>query len=331
MNATPSASSNMHNGLAAFQEYWFTIWMTGNVVCESAAALVGPVIALSTIVIMCMTKEGVAKSSRVYYVALAIADLIALMGFHFFVFFLDDDLRYLSANTVYVAIESNNPLCKYMQASIYFAEHADNWLYVVLCAERLVAVKFPIKARTLFSQCNATKVVLVIVVMAFPTACLSAIATGSVSYPSLGVTYCMMLPIPHLAFTYSMYNAITVYIVPTTLTVCASVVLTMAVTAGAREQRHLLQHVPQQRDAGLRGSLTVLIMAFAHCTIYLPMEILSVWFRFLLLHNTDPYVSVSVMYSYWLFVNISAFTHCQNLFIYIWRMQAVRKVAFCQR
>ena len=103
MNATGSANS-VSDSLGGFETYWFTVWMRGNAVCE-CAALLGPVIALSTIVIMCMTKEGVAKSARVYYVALAFADLIALTGFHLFVFYLDDDFRYMSDNTVYVAIE----------------------------------------------------------------------------------------------------------------------------------------------------------------------------------------------------------------------------------
>jgi hypothetical protein len=331
MNTTLRENSDIHDSLAAFQEYWYTVWMKGNVACESAVALLGPVIALSTIVIMCMTKEGVARSARVYYVSLAIGDLITLMGVHLFVFYLDEDLRYMSGNTVYLATGSNDALCKCMQASFYFADHVDNWLYVLLCAERLVAVNYPIKARTLFNQRNAIKVVLVIVLMASPTACLSALATGSIYYPSIGIAYCMMLPLPQLAFTYSLYNAITVYIVPTTLTLSASALLTVAVTAGVRTQRGLLQHVPHPQNTGLRGSLTVLIMAFAHCTIYLPLGILSVWFRILLLYNADSYLRVSVMYSYWLFLDISALTHCQNLFIYLWRIQAVRKIAFCQR
>lgn len=82
--------------LARFTNYWYNVWMLGNVVIECIAVPVGIVNCVGILVVMSLMKEGVAKSTRVYYLTLAVADILPITGYHLLLSFLDEDLRYLS-------------------------------------------------------------------------------------------------------------------------------------------------------------------------------------------------------------------------------------------
>lgn len=76
--------------------------------------------------------------------ALAVADLFSLLIFYGLEGFADFGLQYLTQGAFYLRIvNESNAICKTLRGFGYFWLHCSHWLYVLVNADRLLAVVIP--------------------------------------------------------------------------------------------------------------------------------------------------------------------------------------------
>lgn len=88
--------------------------------------------------------KGIRRKTRALFIALAVTDLYNLLVWYGVGAFADYGLRYLTHGAFYFrAFSENETVCKLFRGLGYFGIYCSHWLYVLVNADRLLAVVTP--------------------------------------------------------------------------------------------------------------------------------------------------------------------------------------------
>ena len=88
--------------------------------------------------------KGIGRTTRALITALALADIFNLILWYGLSGFADFGLNYLTNGTFYLrALYESDFVCKPLRGLGYFGLHCSHWLYVLVNADRLLAVLMP--------------------------------------------------------------------------------------------------------------------------------------------------------------------------------------------
>lgn len=121
---------------------------------------------LFSLVILIILKSGIGKTTKFLFILITIADIGNLTCFYGLNYIAIHSLNVLTGGRFYLSsVLENYIVCKSVRGVAFFTMHNLNWLYVLINAERLVAVCFPHQAKRLFSIQKCTLYVFLILVI----------------------------------------------------------------------------------------------------------------------------------------------------------------------
>ena len=97
-----------------------------------------------TLVVLLRMNKGMWYTTRGLFMALAVADLFNLLTHYGLEGFADFGLHYLTHGAFYLrCVNESDTVCKPLRGFGYFWLHCSHWLYVLVNADRLLAVLTP--------------------------------------------------------------------------------------------------------------------------------------------------------------------------------------------
>ena len=119
---------------------------------------------LFSLVILIVLKFGIGRTTKLLFILLTIADIGNLTLFYGLNYLATHSLKVLTnGRFCLTSVLENYFACKLVRGLAFFAMHNLNWLYVLINAERLVAVCFPHCSKYLFSVRKSKLYVLFVV------------------------------------------------------------------------------------------------------------------------------------------------------------------------
>lgn len=119
---------------------------------------------LFTLAALCGTRQGIGRTTRALFMALAITELYNLLMWYGLQGIADYGLHYLTHGNFYFrAISQNNIVCKTLRALGYFGVYCSHWLYVLVNIDRLLAVLTP--QRTNFYRSHRCLLMLIVLLL----------------------------------------------------------------------------------------------------------------------------------------------------------------------
>lgn len=116
---------------------------------------------ISSFYIFATLRSGIGAATKFLYISLTAIDLTANILYYGLNIFGDFGVSYLTTRNKdsYKITTFNNFTCKTLRGLGYFALHSLNWIYVLINLERIIAVRFPLIRKKLFSL-NKTKILI---------------------------------------------------------------------------------------------------------------------------------------------------------------------------
>ena len=97
-----------------------------------------------TLAALLSMRQGIGRTTRTLFMVLGIADLLNLLAWYSMAVFGEHGLRYLTHGEFYFrAINERDVACKTVRSIGFLTTHCSHWLYVLVNAERLLAVLLP--------------------------------------------------------------------------------------------------------------------------------------------------------------------------------------------
>jgi hypothetical protein len=280
------------------------------------------------IIVFCRMKDGVAKSVRIYYVELAVFGLIILFWYHLLNMDLENLLGWLLGFSIRI-ITANPIICKLDRILWYGSEWMCSWTYVILCAERVEAITYPLISRGKFTQKRALLTICGLAVSAIPLCVLIGVTFSAwlpFQYPPW---YCTStLQYPTLSVAVRILIAVGVYALPNCISLILNIVLMLIVLKTRRVRGNMTNNSDSMKNARkeTRGALTVVLMSLTHCTFFIPMGISATVYS---VCQTIPGVpAITIVQWFVALADISAFTalaHGANFILYFWRIASFRR------
>lgn len=286
-----SGSSSIYNGALNWFQLQEISWGLVHYITNSYVLLMICVLAiienLAIVVVISIIPSGVAKTARLYYLTLSYCE-IGNMFYYLLNVWSETGLKYLTQGNTFLPVVETNPVaCKALRGFTVFFPHVINWTYLLLNVERLVAIAYPLRARSRFNVHQNVFYIAILVVVGLLIYAFNAYVM-TISYTP------MLLGGPNTCFAdtssvwkavvHQAVNNIDVYIVPPALSACLAVALVVLIRRQLVARDKLLDHTGSKSDTGsasvtvsggasqsaIAGGVVAVTMSVVHAAIHLP-------------------------------------------------------------
>ncbi len=92
------------------------------------------------------------KTTKTYYITIAIGDLLSIFSFNILWVFFHDSLSYITSGAFSIELVASSLGCKILYNSWANAEALANYTAIAMSIEQIIALYFPLKARAFLSK-----------------------------------------------------------------------------------------------------------------------------------------------------------------------------------
>ena len=233
---------------------------------------------LTILYVLYHMKTGVGKSSRLYYVLLAIFNLCNIVLLYLANGWPTIGLRFATQGRFYLSATIYNEwACKILVNLFMPTDVLLMWTYVLLNTERVVAISSPLKAKGLFTVSRNLLYVAIVGALGV-VLMLYSITVQRIAYSPDVIGEIQCLPgsssLANIIF-YQICTNIGISTLPPALSLLLGVILFFIIRRQLAARSHLLNKTSQSNvtstsSSATTGGMVVLIMAFVHSTINLP-------------------------------------------------------------
>lgn len=253
---------------------------------------------LLIIMAFCRLKYAVGKSLRVYYIVLAISQLVNIVGSHLAAF-VDYEMQLLTDNAVYWPISNDDLACQVNKGLTYLGNHCTNWTYVAMNLERLISVSQPLRAKFKLTEKRAWFTSALICVTSSPLIVLTWFAFGSTAFPynspvcgaknKLGKLVVLVWRVLALVNVHFLPNLLALLLIVLVLWKLKQRVRVWSLeVASDRSGRH--------QRADHQATMTVILVSLVHCLFFVPSGVTAMYYTVLQQFSNDVVMSL-VMFS----------------------------------
>lgn len=295
--------------------------------CEPVLCAVSLIGNITVLIGMARVKHGFSRSVRFYYSMLAIGELLLVDGLYFVGDFLETGIAYLVSGGTYYPIltyDATDLSCKLLSALWLVSDNIAGYTLVCLGIERIIAVTWPLRAKTIltlrFSVLLETTIVLLANISFLPL-----LLMDYTLVPQYGCWYDYSLPYTRF---YIMLE-IVIPLLSSLLSLGFSAYLVVKLILSMLARRGL------SNSAGisareLSNIATLLFLDVAHVIVYIPDGIFY-WMYSLTVVNPDA-LNAALAFTLYRLANIFdellLVPHALTFFILFFRSGAFRK-ALC--
>lgn len=288
---------------------------------------------LLIIIAFVQLKNGVGKTLRFYYIALASCQIFIILSSQL-MNFLEYQLKVLTSDKFHVSISNMEVVCKLTKFFWQWSAHSQNWIYFAVNAERAISISSPLRSRALFTSSRACCAIACAVLTGLPLAILTLFVISHITVFT-GLPICGTngkLP-PAMVLTWRLYSMFSVQLLPNLLSLALNllVIITLRRIAQSRDQVFgQLSLRLQRRKAERHVTLTVTILSVINCCFYVPFGFLTLaetvarWYT----NEIEQAFALHVVSS--AFLSFAVVTVTTNVVFYYFRLRAFRLFVTCR-
>ena len=278
MNTTSVITSSLGNGLNWFSEqevawdnfHYITISYVVPVCC-----LVGFVENLAILAALYRMKTGLGESVRVYYAMLAVFNFFYLLTQHLLNAWFTAGLKFATQGKFYFSFTNENEwVCKVVKT--YYTPFAVlvMWTYVLLNIERVFAIRFPLRAKSIFTiRRTLTYVAIIGIIGVLLWIYFMSITTIVYTPMLIGPINCIAdsPSLVNLIFYDVLFNVAIFTLPPALSLVLGLMLLYFLKRQESVRSKLLVAHSSDRASSGATaGGVVVILMALFHALINLP-------------------------------------------------------------
>ena len=272
---------------------------------------------------------GVSQTTRIYYIILAILDIISLLTYHL-PQYTTWGLWFITNGKFSILIDASSDfVCALFNYLFYLSEGLANYYYLLFTIERLVAIRSPLLLKKYFSRSHSIAAILIIFTL--------LASAYLVIFWSYAIWYALCYPKIFEFFLMIILTGAIIpnsHLIPTVANAFMNVWLLISIRLAFKRRAELTSgrtELAAVKTKELSISITIAVVQIIHLLLFLPSGLLMFLSTLYLLNKWYIFYpeSYNIIYQ-WSFTALflTSVGHCVNFLIYMSRMPGFRKRIF---
>ena len=230
-----------------------------------------------TIIVFLASDAGTTRTTRVYYITIAICELMTGIFRDIILLFVGFGIRYVTRRAVYFQLETYSMAACYINDFLCFVfEMINNHTYLTLAAERCIALYFPMKFHRLVGRRKA--IIGLCTISACSFLLCSCIFAGSEVYQTDSSGRGVSCSLAYNGNGTLAWLAVVMILFTWAIPTANSVILNCLIAIKLASVMKLSHELRAIKGTGIatkqvQASITLLLMVTLHASIYVPMAV----------------------------------------------------------